>query len=55
MLNQLMNYGVQNFVADTLNLVSTLVIKAGTSLVCESGNSFNPISVYVADCSPLHL
>lgn len=51
MLNQLMNCGVQNFVAETFNLVSTLVVEAGTSLAFESGNPFNPISVYVANCS----
>lgn len=51
MLNQLMNCDVQNFVVESFNLVSILVVKAGTSLVWESGNPFNPGSVYTANCS----
>lgn len=45
MLNQLMNCGVQNFVAETFNLVSILVAEAGPSLAWEPGNPFNPLSV----------
>lgn len=46
-----MRCGVQNFVATSFNLVSTLVVGAGTSLIWESGNLFNPDSIYLANCS----